>query len=324
MTEGLLQDTLSPAAAYREELLREGLLFATGVDGLYGRSAGFEAVVEGVDALIGRLSADDRAEQMRFPPVMTRQGFEASGYFRNFPHLSATVHCFCGDDAEHQRVLRCAAEGGDWTGAQAASDVVLTPASCYPVYPVIARRGPLPEAGWLVDSSSYCFRREPSVDPARMQMFRQREQVCFGTPERIRAFQAAWMERALRMFAMLELPAATDLANDPFFGRPGLLMANGQRSQRLKFEILVTISNPDRPSACGSFNYHVQHFAEAYGIQAADGSAAHTGCAGFGLERIALALFRRHGFRSEAWPEAVRAALWPAAQWPAAPATAAR
>ena len=136
MTEGLLQDTLSPAAAYREELLREGLLFATGVDGLYGRSAGFEAVVEGVDALIGRLSADDRAEQMRFPPVMTRQGFEASGYFRNFPHLSATVHCFCGDDAEHQRVLRCAAEGGDWTGAQAASDVVLTPALATPPVPV--------------------------------------------------------------------------------------------------------------------------------------------------------------------------------------------
>jgi seryl-tRNA synthetase len=312
MNDGTIVETFPPATAFREALLQEGLLLATGVDGLYGRSETFESIVVGVDALIGRLSEGDGAEVMRFPPVMTRAGFEASGYFRNFPHLSATVHCFCGDDADHQRMLRCVGEGGDWTARQQPSDVVLTPASCYPVYPIVARRGPLPEAGWLVDSSSYCFRREPSIDPARMQMFRQREQVCFGTPEQIRAFQSAWMERALRMFAMLELPAATDLANDPFFGRPGLLMANGQRSQRLKFEILVPVSNPDRPSACGSFNYHVQHFAEAYGILGADGKPAHTGCAGFGLERIALALLRRHGFAPAVWPAAVRDALWPA------------
>ncbi|MDI3305502.1 MAG: amino acid--[acyl-carrier-protein] ligase [Acetobacteraceae bacterium] len=298
-------------SAFRAALIREGLLIPTGVDGLYGRSETFEAVVEGVDRLIGRLAAADGAEVMRFPPVMTRQGFEASGYFRNFPQLTGTVHCFCGDDLDHRRVLECAAAGGDWAAEQVPADVVLTPASCYPIYPIIARRGPLPPEGWLVDSSSYCFRREPSLDPARMQMFRQREQVCFGTPERIRAFQAKWMQRALDMFESLGLPAGTDLANDPFFGRPGRLMANGQRSQRLKFEILVPVSDPERPSACGSFNYHVQHFAEAYGIRTATGEIAHTGCAGFGLERVALALFRQHGFRPEAWPATVRQTLWP-------------
>ena len=64
-----------------------------------------------------------------------------------------------------------------------SSDVVLTPASCYPVYPIIARSGPLPEGGWLVDSASWCFRREPSLDPVRMQMFRydtaQTPRACF-------------------------------------------------------------------------------------------------------------------------------------------------
>jgi seryl-tRNA synthetase len=89
-------------------------------------------------------------------------------------------------------------------------------------------------------------------------------------------------------------------------------MRNGQRSQRLKFEILVPISDPEKPNACGSFNYHVTQFAEAYGIRAADGSVAHTGCAGFGLERIVLALMRRHGLDPDAWPSGVRAALWPA------------
>lgn len=299
------------AATFRRELLERGLLIPTGVDGLYGRSEVFEGLVEAVDKLIGLLSQGDGAEVMRFPPIMTRDGFEASGYFKNFPHLTGTVHCFCGDDRDHRRVLECAAEGGDWAAAQPPADVVLTPASCYPVYPVIAARGRLPAAGWLVDSSSYCFRREPSVDPARMQMFRQREQVCFGTPERIRAFQAHWMERAIGMFESLGLPAVTDLANDPFFGRPGQLMANGQRSQRLKFEILVPVSDPDRASACGSFNYHVDHFADAYGLHLADGTVAHTGCAGFGLERLVLALLLQHGFEPEAWPASVRGVLRP-------------
>lgn len=302
----------TPAVRFREELLRAGLLLDTGVEGVYGRAERFDAVVEAVEKLIGRRAEDDGAEVMRFPPGMARPAFEASGYFRSFPHFVGTVHCFCGDDADHRRALECQAVNGDWAEGQRSSDVVLTPASCYPVYPIVARRGRLPKDGWLVDSASWCFRREPSLDPVRMQMFRQREQVCFGTPERIRAFQSRWMERALAMFADLGLTATTDLANDPFFGRGGRVMASGQRSQRLKFEILVPITDPEKPNACGSFNYHVHHFAETHGIRLPDGELAHTGCAGFGLERVALALFRRHGLDASRWPLAVRTTLWPA------------
>jgi seryl-tRNA synthetase len=304
-------EAAGPTDVFRASLIAHGHLLPTGVDGLYGRGEAFEAVVAAVDALVGRLAQGDRVEVLRFPPVMTRGGFEASGYFRNFPQLSAAVFCFCGDDREHRSALACTAEEGGWAGRMQPADVVMTPASCYPVYPIVAARGPLPAEGWLVDSSSYCFRREPSLDPVRMQMFRQREQVCFGTPEQIRAFQARWMDRAMEMFAKLGLPATTDLANDPFFGRAAPLMRDGQRSQRLKFEILVPISDPDRLNACGSFNYHVQHFAEAYGIRAADGGVAHTGCAGFGLERIVMALMRQHGFDPASWPAAVRDTLWP-------------
>ncbi|NGM19107.1 amino acid--[acyl-carrier-protein] ligase [Roseomonas stagni] len=312
MNIAIMATTETPADLFREELVRHGHLLPTGVDGLYGRGEAFEAAVAAVDAMVGRLADGDRVEVLRFPPAMTRAGFEASGYFRNFPQLTAGVSCFCGDDSAHRRALACTPEQGGFASHMQPADVMLTPASCYPVYPIVAARGRLPEEGWLVDSSSYCFRREPSVDPVRMQMFRQREQVCFGTPDRIRAFQSRWMDRAMAMFAALHLPAATDIANDPFFGRAAPLMRDGQRSQRLKFEILVPISDPDRPNACGSFNYHVTHFAEAYGIRAADGELAHTGCAGFGLERIVLALLRHHGMDPAAWPQAVRDALWPA------------
>ena len=82
-------------------------------------------------------------------------------------------------------LLACVEAGEDWTADQGCTDIVLTPAACYPLYPVAAARGPLPAEGRLFDLQSYCFRHEPSVDPARMQMFRMREYVRIGTPEQV-------------------------------------------------------------------------------------------------------------------------------------------
>ncbi len=66
------------------------------------------------------------------------------------------------------------------------TDLVLTPAACYPVYPAIAARGRLPAGGVTIDAGgSYVFRHEPSRDPARMQMFHQREIVRIGEPEAV-------------------------------------------------------------------------------------------------------------------------------------------
>jgi seryl-tRNA synthetase len=77
----------------------------------------------------------------------------------------------------------------------------------------------------------------------------------------------------------------------------------------LKFELLVPIESGDEPTACMSFNYHQDHFASMWGIELASGEAAHTACVGFGMERLALALFKHHGLDVGAWPSSVRAAL---------------
>lgn len=292
-----------------DELLASGILLATGVDGVYGRAGVFEDIVDGLDRIVSGLGRGLGAERMRFPPVMPRRTLEHSGYLNGFPHLAGTIHCFCGDDSGHAEMLRCLGTGEDWTAGQAASDLVLTPAACYPVYPMLARRGPLGADGHVVDVSSYCFRREPSLDPARMQAFRMREYVRVGTPDQVGAFRDEWVDRGLAVANSLALPAVLDVANDPFFGRGGRMMARSQREQALKFELLVTVNNPDKPTACMSFNHHGDHFGELWGIRTAEGDVAHTACVGFGYERLALALLRHHGFDPAAWPEPVRATL---------------
>ncbi|WP_175773374.1 amino acid--[acyl-carrier-protein] ligase [Paraburkholderia phenazinium] len=294
----------------RDALVDAGLLIPTGVQGLFGRSGEFEHVVEALDALITRLGADQQAEVLRFPPAMSRPDFERSEYLKGFPQLAGTVHSFCGGEHEQQRVLQCLERGEDWTEYQKPTYVVFAPAACYPVYPVMARRGALPEEGRIVDAFSYCFRHEPSLDPTRMQLFRMREYIRFGTPEQIQAFRSEWIERGTRMIEMLELPNSIDLANDPFFGRGGKIVARSQREQNLKFELLIPIESDDRLTACLSFNYHMDHFGLLWGIKASDESVAHTGCVGFGLERLTLGLFRHHGFDIAKWPKTVCDVLW--------------
>jgi seryl-tRNA synthetase len=297
-----------PYADYLSALIREGLLIPSGVPGVYGRSGVFEDVIQRIDRFVTRAGAADGASVMRFPSLLPRTHFERSEYLKSFPHLAGSVHSFDGDEHGHAELLRSLAAGEDWSGALSPTQVVLTPAACYPVYPTFSGKT-LPESGSLVDVLTTCFRHEPSNDPARMQMFRQREYVRLGDPATVREHRDLWLERGLAMLRELQLPVHADVANDPFFGRAGRMLAVSQRDQALKFELLIPICSEEKPTACVSCNYHQDHFGHAYNISLADGSPAHTACVGFGLERIALALFKWHGFHVGAWPRGVRQIL---------------
>jgi seryl-tRNA synthetase len=305
-----------PATPDQEELRRKvidaGLLIDTGVLGVYGRGRDFEAIRRAVNDVVSRAAEPDGAEPVRFPPVLPRHQFEKSGYLSSFPHLAGTIFDFEGDEDAARVQNERATAHEDWSEFQTMSDLVLTPAACYPVCPAIAARGPLQPGGIVVDAGdSYVFRSEPSGDPARLQMFHQREIVRIGEPDAVAEWRNTWRDRALELLRGLGLAADYDVASDPFFGRSGRMLAASQRQQELKFEIQVQIAGPE-PTAVASFNYHQLHFAETYGIELANGETAHTACLGFGLERITLALLNTHGLDPGAWPADVRAKLFEA------------
>jgi seryl-tRNA synthetase len=296
--------------SFLQQLICCGHFLATGEPGIYGRGMVFEEVQTRIDALITRSGAPDNPERPRFPPIIPKRTLEKAGYLKSFPHLCGVVFGFAGNDAAAFDLSEQANRGLDWSTYLSATGVVLVPAACYPAYPAIALRGPLPKAGLTLDlGGSYVFRNEPSGDPARLQMFHQREMVRIGEAEDVIAWRETWIKRARDIFEQINLDATLAVATDPFFGRAGRLLAENQREQALKFEVLVPIASP-QPTAVASFNFHREHFGSAFGIQFHDGRVATSACLGFGLERITLALFRAHGMDIHDWPGDLRHRLW--------------
>jgi seryl-tRNA synthetase len=248
-----------------------------GADGVYARTALYEDVLERLAACISR-EREPQAEVLRFPPVMNRQQLVKSGYLKSFPNL---LGCVC----------------------------VLSPAACYPLYPLVASRGRIPPGGLHFDVAADCFRREPSKHLDRLQSFRMREFVRIGPAEEVSAFRDRWMARGQELARDLGLPHKVEPASDPFFGRVGQVMAVSQLQQALKFELLIPFHPAATPTACMSFNCHRDHFGLVWDLRDEAGGLAHTGCVAFGMDRLTVALFSTHGLDVGRWPSSVRRVL---------------
>lgn len=292
-----------------KELVDHRLILPTRVPGTFGRSGVFEDVLERLDALILRIAKDDGAEPMMFPPVIDRTIIERTSYLESSPHLAGTVFSFVGNDRQALALGAKVRAGEPWADTQQMTHVCLTPAACYPVYPVIA--GTMPAGGRLITLVGWAYRHEPSDEPTRMQSFRVREFIRACAPDEAPVWRDMWHKRGVDLIESLGLPAHSDVAADPFFGRAGVMLGDAQKVKKLKFEVQVPVISAEKPTALCSFNYHEAHFSEVFGIHCANGELAHTACLGFGMERCVMALFRHHGFDIAKWPAKVRERLWP-------------
>lgn len=292
--------------AFRLELLDAGVLIATSSPGIYGRSAVFERILTGLDAVLTEMAAPLQATALRFPPVYPRADFERTDYIASFPDLSGIVSSFEAGDREHRELLGARERGERWDGWLTPSDVVLTNAICHPLYATLEG---VTEPG-VYDILGYGFRHEPSADPMRMQSFRMHEFVYVGTPDGAQAYRDSWVDTAADTLASLGLPVTQVAANDPFFGRAGKMLVSAQLRENLKIELTVPIyGDLHEGTAIASANCQRDHLTAAFGIRTPDGEVAHASCLAFGMERTVLALLRTHGVDTREWPAEVRERL---------------
>jgi seryl-tRNA synthetase len=290
-------------------LTESGLLYQTGELGVYGRSQRYARIVTALDELVNKWGTALGATEVQFPPVVSRGTFEQTNFIQSFPNLIGVVHVFSGDDREHAELYRRAVSGEVWSDLLEPSEVFLSSAACHPVYPMCA--GTVPETGRYFDVESYCFRHEPSTDPARMQSFQMHEIVFIGTPEAAQEHRDSGLALGVSQLESLGLDITVMSANDPFFGRLGTAMAALQENEVLKLEGVAPIGSEKHTVAIISGNCHRDHFGSSFGIAMPDGTTAHSACVAYGVDRIALALLWRHGLDPDDWPHEVKDLLWP-------------
>ena len=130
------------------ELVAHGHVIPTAVQGGYGRGSVFEDILGRFDALVARVAAADGAETMTFPPIVARTLIEQVGYMDNFPQLCGSINSFFGTEREARALSERIHAGAPWDDALAITETMLTPAACYPVYPLFS--GLLREGGRLI------------------------------------------------------------------------------------------------------------------------------------------------------------------------------
>jgi seryl-tRNA synthetase len=265
-----------------------GQLLSTSVAGVYLTTHDFETVVHGIRCALSELADPQPPRSWRAPPVIARSLIEKVGYHESFPHLLGRIY------------TRSQADQMD------ESDLVLLPAACYSAYPEFAGlrlAGPT-----SVSVEATCFRQEESAEPGRLRSFRMREFVWLGGAGEGRAWRDHQLAGARAWLAELGLEPSRVVASDPFFGSGSRLRQNLQIDQELKIELAAPVA-AGLNQALASGNYHKDQFGRLFAIRDSAGEVAHSACMAFGYERVALALFHRHGPDPRRWPEHVRKIL---------------
>lgn len=167
--------------------------------------------------------------------------------------------------------------------------LAVPPAACLRCYAELADSAPGPTP-LVMAVSCQCARGDETVDAAhgRLRDFTMREIVILGTASEVDRLRRSLMRRAQTHLTRLDLAATIEVATDPFHLPADRGKLALQRLRALKYELRMPVAG--QPVAVASFNHHEDYFGRAFGISLPDGSAAHSGCVAFGLERWQLAV----------------------------------
>ncbi|WAE71180.1 hypothetical protein OUQ99_18290 [Streptomonospora nanhaiensis] len=261
-------------------------------------------------AVLGILAQDHSAREFRYPTLIRTSTLERAGYFTSFPqHLMFVTRLHNDID-----VYRSFQESYPRTGIGPSVlqscgnvDYCLPPTMCYHTFAQYGGRALEGEGLHVVTSRGKSFRFEAgySTTLERLWDFTIREIVFLGSREDVARARERYMRKVFAFLEELGLSGWCEVGNDPFFsGSDASARIWSQRLQELKYELRLPVG-PDRSIAVGSFNFHDDLFGRAFDITRGEGPA-HSGCVGFGLERLVFAFLSQFGTDEQDWPDPVR------------------
>jgi len=314
-TTRVLARGTGPASPYREdphvslEAAGELVKFAPG---RYGLGPRLTRLVQTLDRHMETIAGEMDAPPYQFPSLISAEVLDTCRYLTNFPASLNLVSHLREDLAVLQEFAKTAAfEDGALrypAAAMSPVDSLLSPSVCFHWYNWL--RNTSLEAPRSITALGKCFRYEASslTGLERLWDFSMREIVFVGADRYVLDRREQCVAAATRLLDALELEYEITTATDPFFVDSYAVQAAFQQGFELKFELLCPLPYSGKKLAVGSINYHRDFFGRSFSIQQG-GVPAHTGCIGFGLERLALAIAAQHGPTVDRWPRWLREAV---------------
>ncbi|HZM77698.1 MAG TPA: hypothetical protein VFC19_18430 [Candidatus Limnocylindrales bacterium] len=289
-------------------LCDEGLVVPMGE----GQMALAEPLLTLMDTLDRHLVAMVRREagavRYRYPTLLPTETLRQCGYMSSFPQHLMFVTRLHGDSDTYAAFSRSdqVALGENLLALCGNTDYCLPPTMCYHTFQQLSGRRLTEPAAVTARGKSFRHESRYHEGLSRLWDFTIREMVFLGSYDYARQTRERIMRSACELVDSWGLAARCEVASDPFFaGAATAARISSQRLLELKFELQLPIEG-GRDIACASFNFHDQHFGDAFGITGADDAPIHSACVGFGLERLTLAVVSQHGTDPGAWPESLR------------------
>lgn len=310
----VLENHLDRPAPYRldplPELIQRGEVHPE-TSGVYALGPLLTRLIGYFESLFLGLADSFGAAPYRFPTLIPAAYLERVNYFRAFPHSLTFVSHLREDldviDSFSQQAA-CDEHGLNTSlESFARIQALLSPAVCYHLYFTLADK-PLPNGRLVATAVGNCFRYE-AINLAsleRLWNFTMREVIFVGSREFVLDSREQARQYMQPVFERVGLAYRLESASDPFFIGEFRKQVAFQSAFQLKYEIRAALPYKDATLAVGSYNYHQDFFGRSLGITLPDGKPAHTGCAAFGLERIAFAFLAQYGLDPANWPEEVR------------------
>jgi hypothetical protein len=142
----------------------------------------------------------------------------------------------------------------------------------------------------------------------RLTTYWMREIIIFGQDKEIRDALDHMSQWTIDFLQDLDVSVELVAANDPFFADSSTEKRIYQTAYDLKRELKLPIYG-GKMIAAASFNNHQSSIVEKLAIRSHEDTAIESGCAGWGIERVLLALVSRFGPDIARWPLHTRKSL---------------
>jgi seryl-tRNA synthetase len=274
--------------------------------GRYGFGPKLVALMEYFDLRVRAMATAFQADSRSFPSLIGADVLDRCRYLKNFPSsLNLVSHL-----REDHGVLQEFARSVRWDGEQLVCDrtglsgveCLLSPSVCFHWY-MWLRDSKLAQP-YAITALGKCFRYESSnlAGLERLWDFTMREIVFVGPTDYVLASTSRLAGLSAQFLNELGMAYEITSATDPFFVDSYAAQSAYQQGFDLKYELLAPLPYSGKKLAVGSINYHQDFFGRSFAIETIAGPA-HTGCIGFGYERLALAFLAQHGIDAKNWPD---------------------